>query len=152
MSNKVSMKIFTFFLVILLLTLSIYYTKNLKLDASSDTLILKEDSTFKYFEYYNNIFPSKNFLVLAVKSESEINDTYINNINNIIEKINKLENVESTFSIINAPILIENNRVLSTLAGEEIENINNTSIKLENILNEFTNNPIYQDQLIIFLP
>ena len=46
-----------------------YYTKNFKLDASSDTLILQNDESFKYFNYYNKIFPSKNFLVLAIKTQ-----------------------------------------------------------------------------------
>ena len=42
-------------LAIIFLCLSIYYTKNIKLDASSDTLILKNDNSFKYYEFYNQI-------------------------------------------------------------------------------------------------
>ena len=57
---------------IVFLIFFIYKTKDLKLDASSDTLILKDDETFKYFEYYNDIFPSRNFLVLAIKDNKKI--------------------------------------------------------------------------------
>ena len=51
---------------IILLLLSFYFAKNFRLDASSDTLILQNDENFQYFEYYNKIFPSINFLILAV--------------------------------------------------------------------------------------
>ena len=50
----------------------IYNSLNFKLDASSDTLILQNDEDFKYFNYYNEIFPNKNFLVLALKSNKII--------------------------------------------------------------------------------
>ena len=60
-------KIFTFTAFIILLFFS-FHSQNFRLDASSDTLILQNDKNFKYFNYYNNIFPTKNFLVLAIKS------------------------------------------------------------------------------------
>ena len=50
----ISIKNFFLFLAISILSLSIYYAKNLRLDASSDTLILKNDETFEYFQYYND--------------------------------------------------------------------------------------------------
>ena len=56
---------------------SIYFSQNLKLDASSDTLIMKNDKTFEYFKYYNDVFPSRNFLVLAIESENIIDSKYI---------------------------------------------------------------------------
>ena len=59
--------------------ISIYFTKYLKLDASADSLILQNDKTFEYFQYYNEIFPSKSFLVLAIKSSKVIDQKYIDN-------------------------------------------------------------------------
>ena len=135
---------------IIIILFSIYFTKNIRLDASSDTLILQNNKTFEYFEYYNDIFPSKNFLVLAVKSKKEIDNKYITNINNINDSLNKLENIESTYSIVNIPILLLNNRNISELANLEIENINNTKKNLTHVLNEFSNSPIFKDQIINF--
>ena len=66
------LKILISIFALLLMIISVYFTFNIKLDASSDTLILKNDKTFEYFEYYNNIFPSKNFLILAVKSNKNV--------------------------------------------------------------------------------
>ena len=142
------LKIFIYILAILLIIISIYYTFNIKLDASSDTLILKNDKTFEYFEYYNNIFPSKNFLILAVKSNKNIDENYLQNIQKLNEKIKNLTNVESTLTILDAPILLSNNITLSELANSDIETIRNTNIDNDIILDEFSNSPILKDQLI----
>ena len=125
-----------------------YHSKNFKLDASSDTLILQNDKDFKYFNYYNTIFPTKNFLVLAIKSNNIIDDIYINKINEIKLILSKIENIDSTFAIVDAPILISNNLKLTDLSSNKIITINDNIIALDLVLNEFSNSPIFKDQLI----
>ena len=142
------LKILISIFALLLIIISVYFTFNIKLDASSDTLILKNDKTFEYFEYYNNIFPSKNFLILAVKSNKNIDENYLQNIQKLNEKIKNLKNVESTLTILDAPILLSNNITLSELANSDIETIRNTNIDNDIILDEFSNSPILKDQLI----
>ena len=56
----------------LILFFFIFHSQYFKLDASSDTLILQNDKSFKFFNYYNEIFPSKNFLILACLESSII--------------------------------------------------------------------------------
>ena len=145
--NKKYIHFFSFIFLILFF-ICIYSSQNLKLDASSDSLMLQNDETFEYYQYYNKIFPSKNFLVLAIKSKKEIDNKYIKNINNLKSKIKKIENVESTFSIVDAPILILNNSNLNELAKQKIENINNTDKKIKLILNEFSSSPLFKNQII----
>ena len=143
-----NLKIILILTSIILLSFSIYFTKNVRLDASSDSLIMKNDETFEYFKYYNNIFPAKNFLILAIKSKENINSLYIKNINKIKKQIDKLPEVNSTFSIVDAPILLLNNLNLSDLADPNIENINNSNIDLNLILEELSTSPIFKDQII----
>jgi len=145
--NKKYIHFFSFIFLILFF-ICIYSSQNLKLDASSDSLMLQNDETFEYYQYYNKIFPSKNFLVLAIKSKKEIDNKYIKNINNLKSKIKNIENVESTFSIVDAPILILNNSNLNELASQKIENINNTDKKIKLILNEFSSSPLFKNQII----
>ena len=71
---------------IFILIFSIYYSRNIELDASSDSLILQNNKTYEYYKYYNNIFPAKKFLVIAIKSKNKIDNEYIENINNLKEK------------------------------------------------------------------
>ena len=136
-------------IAIIFFIIAVYFSQNFKLDASSDTLILKSDEDFQFFEFYNEIFTSQNFLILAIKNlKGEIDHDYINNINVLKKKLENIKGVESTFSIVDAPILLLNNQSLSDLANQEIENINTTDLKLKLVLDEFRNSPIFQDQII----
>ena len=135
------------FSALVVLIFFLYHSQNFKLDASSDTLILQNDEDFKFFNYYNDIFPSKNFLVLAIKSENEIDRKYIEKIKEIKSKLSKIESIESVFSIIDSPILLSNNIKLTDLQNN-IETINNTDIDLNIIINEFSNSPIFSNQII----
>ena len=88
MSNLIN-RSFLIIIVTILGIFSIYNSLNFKLDASSDTLILQNDEDFKYFNHYNEIFPSKNFLVLAIKSNKIIDKEFINLINTIKTSLSK---------------------------------------------------------------
>ena len=132
----------------LILLLSIYFIKNFRIDASSDTLIAQNDSDFTYFNEYTELFKSENFLILAVKNNNKINKDFINKFGILSSKILKLEGVASVFSFIDAPILFLNNTSISSLGNSEIETIKNSNFEIDDILNEFSNNPIYKDQII----
>ena len=139
-----------FLIIISLLTLFFFgfYSKNFKLDASSDTLILQNDESFKYFNFYNEIFPSKNFLILDIQSPNVIEIDYIKKIQDIKKSLEKIRGVESTFSIVDAPILLANNIKISDLSSNTIQTLNNSNIDLNIVLNEFSKSPIFQDQII----
>ena len=143
------MKKHIYFLIsILVLIFFGFHSQNFRIDASSDTLVAQNDKDFIFFNSYNKIFPSKNFLVLAIKSKKEIDNQYINVINNLNKKIKKLDGVDNVFSINDLPILFLNNTTLSNLSNQNIENILNSDYELKKILEEFSNNPIYQNQII----
>ena len=61
-------KIILLFLSLSILLISSLYTKNFRIDASSDTLVSQKDLDFEYFNYYQKVFPTKNSLVVAIKS------------------------------------------------------------------------------------
>ena len=126
----------------------IYHSLNFKLDASSDTLILQNDEDFQYFNYYNEIFPNKNFLVLAVKSESQIDQEFISSINKIKSSLSKIEYIDSIFTISDAPILIASNLKFADLNIETVPTLKNSQIKLSLALNEFSESPIFKEQVI----
>ena len=133
---------------ILILIFCISNFKNFRIDASSDTLVSQNDEDFQFYNKYNQIFPSRNFLVIAIKSKEEINYEYIKNIEILSKKLNSLKQVENVFNINKAPILILNETDLLDLSNQKIETIINSNYKLNSILNEFSNSPIYKDQII----
>ena len=74
--------IFFIFIILIISFLGIQ-SKNFRIDASSDTLVAKNDKDFEYFNYYNKIFSTNNFLILAIKSQNEINKNFVDTINKL---------------------------------------------------------------------
>ena len=97
--SKLKLRFYLFSAFIILL-LSFFFIQNFRIDASSDTLVAQNDEEFKYFNFYNKIFTSENFLVLAVQKKGEIDKDFINNFKIITSKIVKLEPVSHVFSFI----------------------------------------------------
>ena len=132
---------------LIILIIFFYHSQKFKLDASSDTLILQNDEDFKFFKYYNSIFKNNNFLILAIKSDKIIDESYINKIKKLKNEFLNIKGIDSTFSIIDAPILLSNNIKLQDLKNE-IETIQNSEIDLNIILDEFSNSPLFSNQII----
>ena len=135
-------------LFILSLCFSSFYIKDFRIDASSDSLVSQNDEDFKYFSYYQDLFPTKNSLVIAIKSNDKIDKLLLNEIENISKKLSALPEVYSVFNINKAPILLLNKTNLLDLANDNYETIIDTNLAIKDVLNEFAKSPIYSDQII----
>ena len=77
-------------LIILLIALFTfgYYSKNFKLDASSETLLIEGDPDLKYLKEITKRYGSKEFLILTyTPNEGMISDVSINNLLSLKYKI-----------------------------------------------------------------
>ena len=102
-----------FALLIMVLISFGYYSKNFRLDASSDTLLIDGDPDLKYLQELNERYGSKEFLVLTyTPNEGMITDTSINNLLSLKYKIQSLEWVHSVVTLLDIPLL--NNCLLYT--------------------------------------
>ena len=146
MSKKLQI-ILLFFLIASLIFTS-FYIRDFRIDASSDSLVSQNDEDFKYFSYYQDLFPTKNSLVIAIKSKSKIDRVLINEIEKISKKLSDLPEVYSVFTINKAPILLLNKTNLLDLANDNYETIIDTNLAIKDVLNEFAKSPIYSDQII----
>ena len=146
MSKKLKFTIFIFF--ILSLFFASFYIKDFRIDASSDSLVSQGDEDFKYFSYYQDLFPTKNSLVIAIKSNDKIDKLLLTEIENISKKLSALPEVYSVFNINKAPILLLNKTNLLDLANDNYETIIDTNLAIKDVLNEFAKSPIYSDQII----
>ena len=143
MSKKLKFILFIFF--ILSLFFSSFYIKDFRIDASSDSLVSQGDADFKYFSYYQDLFPTKNSLVIAIKSNDKIDKLLLNEIENISKELSALPEVYSVFNINKAPILLLNKTNLLDLANDNYETIMDTNLEIKDVLNEFAKSPIYSD-------
>ena len=74
-----------------MIILSSIYIKNFRIDASSDTLVAKNDKDFIYYNSYSKLFTSENFLVLAVKNNNEIDNKFVEKFDFLSKGILKLK-------------------------------------------------------------
>ncbi|GIR14054.1 MAG: membrane protein [Candidatus Pelagibacterales bacterium] len=146
MSKQLKFILSIFF--ILSLFFASFYIKDFRIDASSDSLVSQNDEDFKYFSYYQDLFPTKNSLVIAIKSNDKIDRSLLEEIEKISKKLSALPEVYSVFNINKAPILLLNKTNLLDLANDNYETIIDTNLAIKDVLNEFAKSPIYSDQII----
>ena len=95
-------------LIILLIALFTfgYYSKDFKLDASSETLLIEGDPDLEYLKEITNRYGSKEFLILTyTPNEGMISDVSINNLLSLKYKIQSLNWVHSVITLLDIPLL-----------------------------------------------
>ena len=95
------------FLILLIALISFgYYSKNFRLDASSETLLIEGDPDLEYLKEVTNRYGSKEFLVLTyTPSESMVTDSSINNLLSLKYKLQSLDWVHSVITLLDIPLL-----------------------------------------------
>ena len=137
------------FTLLLLVLLSFgYFSKDFKLDASSDTLLLENDPDLNYLREVTKRYGSKDFLVLTYTPEKEIiNDDTIINILNLRHDIQNLSWVHNVITILDIPLLsssdeplIERLKNYKTLNHKDIDRISG--------FEEIINSPVFKEFVI----
>ena len=83
-----------------------YFSKDFKLDASSDTLLLENDPDLNYLREVKKRYGSKDFLVLTYTPEKEIiNSDTIQNLVKLKKDIQNLSWVHNVITILDIPLL-----------------------------------------------
>ena len=94
--------------IVLMITLFTfgYYSKDFRLDASSETLLIEGDPDLKYLKEVTNRYGSKEFLVLThTPNDVMISDSTINNLLSLKYKIQSLDWVHSVITLLDIPLL-----------------------------------------------
>ena len=126
---------------------SLYFSKDFKLDASADTLLLENDPDLKYLREVNKRYGSEDFFILTYEPKTAIDSKSILELETFVKKINELKWVSKTISIINAPLLQSSDEPLMDRI-KNLKYITNPDIKFEVALNELTHSPVYRDLII----
>ena len=83
-----------------------YYSKDFRLDASSETLLIDGDPDLKYLKEITNRYGSKEFLVLTyTPNEDMVSDSSINNLLSLKYKLQSLDWVHSVITLLDVPLL-----------------------------------------------
>ena len=135
-------------LICFALSYFLYFAKDFKLDASSDSLLLESDKDLNYLREINERYGSKDYLVLTyapVLSFAE--EETIINLQFLKSKIEKLDWVDGIITIIDVPLLKSSDEPLM----ERLKNYKTLSypeIDKDRGFEEIINSPIYKDYII----
>ena len=95
------------FAILLIALLSFgYFSKDFRLDASSETLLIEGDPDLEYLREITDRYGSKEFLVLTYSpNEGMVTDSSINNLLSLKYKIQSLNWVHSVITLLDIPLL-----------------------------------------------
>ena len=139
---------FIFFLLICVLILFGYSSKNFRLDASSETLLIEGDPDLKYLNEVNQRYGAKEFLVLTFTPNEDItSDNSVNNLLSLKYKIQSLDWVHSVVTILDLPLLNIKDETLT----EKLQNfstLKSEGVDREEGFNEILNSPVFRNFVI----
>ena len=137
-----------FALLILCLVGFGYYTKDFRLDASSDTLLIDGDPDLKYLKEINERYHAKEFLVLTyTPKEAMTSESSINNLLSLKYKIQSLEWVHSVITLLDIPLLNSTDKTL-TERLQNFSTLKSEGIDKERGFNEILNSPVFRNFVI----
>ncbi len=140
-------KVVLAFLIICLIGFS-FYSKDFKLDASSDTLLLENDPDLIYLREITNRYGSKEFLVLTyTPDEPMVSEKSLNNLLSLKYKIQSLDWVHSVITLLDVPLLNNSDKPLAERL-KEISTLKDDGIDKERGFKEILNSPVFRNFVI----
>ena len=139
---------FIFALLIIALISFGYHSKNFRLDASSDTLLIDGDPALKYHQEVNQRYGSKEFLILTyTPNEGMITDTSINNLLSLKYKIQSLEWVDSVVTLLDIPLLNNSEAPLQERL-ENFKTLKDEDVNKDRGFKEIISSPVFRNFVI----
>ena len=140
-------KVILLFLIVALLSFG-YFSKDFKLDASSDTLLIEGDPDLKYLKEITNRYGAKEFLVLTfTPKESITSEETINNLLSLKYKIQSLEWVHSVITLLDIPLLNNSDKPLNERL-KNFKTLKDRDVDKERGFNEILNSPVFRNFVI----
>ncbi len=140
-------KIVLFLLIIIALIFG-YKSKDFRLDASSETLLIEGDPDLKYLKEINEKFGAKEFLVLTLTPKDKItSEIAINNILSLKYKIQSLDWVHNTVTILDIPLLDSSDEPLMDRI-KNFRTLKDDNVDRERGFKEILNSPVFRNFVI----
>ena len=137
------------FILLLITLLSFgYFSKDFRLDASSDTLLIDGDPDLKYLNEITERYGSKEFLVLTyTPNEEMIAESSINNLLSLKYKIQSLDWVHSVITLLDIPLLSNSEAPLQERLGS-FKTLKDENVDIKRGFEEILNSPVFRNFVI----
>ena len=137
------------FILLLITLLSFgYFSKDFRLDASSDTLLIEGDPDLEYLKEITERYGSKDFLVLTYSpNEGMITESSINNLLSLKYKIQSLKWVHSVITLLDVPLLYNSEASLQERL-QSFKTLKDEGVDIERGFTEILNSPVFRNFVI----
>jgi predicted RND superfamily exporter protein len=125
-----------------------YYSKDFRLDASSETLLIEGDPDLAYLKEVTERYGSKEFLILTyTPKEGMISDTSVNNLLSLKYKIQSLDWVDSVITLLDIPLLDNSDAPLQERL-ESFKTLKDEEVDKARGFKEIINSPVFRNFVI----
>ena len=137
------------FVLLLITLLSFgYFSKDFRLDASSDTLLIEGDPDLEYLKEVTERYGSKEFLILTYSpNEGMVTESSINNLLSLKYKIQSLDWVHSVVTLLDVPLLNNSEAPLQERL-ENFKTLKDEDVDKERGFQEILNSPVFRNFVI----
>jgi len=125
-----------------------YYSKDFRLDASSETLLIDGDPDLKYLQEISKRYGSKDFLILTyTPKDGMVTDTSINNLLSLKYKIQSLDWVHNVVTLLDVPLLNNTEAPLQERL-EKFKTLKDENVNRERGFKEIISSPVFRNFII----
>ncbi len=125
-----------------------YYTKDFRLDASADSLLLEDDLDLQTFRKIHQRYPSSDLLIVTYTPDKDLfSDQSLDSLKQLREELRKVASVDTVFTIIDAPLLKSSDQSFVEMIND-IPSLEKPGIDRNRAKEELLNSPIYRELII----
>jgi uncharacterized protein len=123
-------------------------TKDFKLDASADSLLLEDDKDLKLFRETTERYATKDFLFITFTPDEDLfSKNSLDQITQLRNELRELDPVESVSSLVDVPLVRQVKGSISDVA-ENTRTIEGGDVDIVKAKQELLNSPIYRELII----
>ncbi|MDC0240169.1 MMPL family transporter [Candidatus Pelagibacter sp.] len=139
----------TVFIILIIAIISFgYFSKDFRLDASSETLLIEGDPDLSYLKEVTERYGSKDFLILTyTPNEGMVSDNSINNLLSLKYKIQSLNWVHSVITLLDVPLLSNSDAPLQERL-ESFKTLKDEGVDKNRGFKEILNSPVFRNFVI----
>ena len=137
-------------LLTLFLSISVlgYYSTQLEIDASAETLLLDDDKDLKFSREITQRYSNPDFLVVTYSHKKDLlSDESLETLRNLISDLSKLDDIDNIMSILNVPLLQSPIRPIQNLI-DGVNTLETKGMDKKLARKEFLNSELYSNNLV----
>ena len=142
--------IFTIIFLSLVIAMLAYQSRNFRIDASTETLLLENDQDLRYAREIYKRYGIQDFLLIAFtpKSGDLLDQANLDTVAELRDSLGQLETVESVLTILDVPLLESPPISFKELLKNEIPYLESPEVDKNLATKELSGSPFYRDLLV----